>query len=82
MQPTYYLRYQVFLIGLLSGGDAMHLNGAISQRDLQTKILWGLKFVLGHLLKLVGLLIFWLFMVALLASPVWVPALVNSLLAH
>jgi len=62
----------------------MHLqvNEAISQRDLQAKILWALKFTLSHLLNLVGLLIFWLFMMALLASPVWVPALVNRLLAR
>ena len=62
----------------------MHLqvNEAISHRDLQAKILWALKFTLSHLLNLVGLLIFWLFMMALLASPVWVPALVNSLLAR
>ena len=62
----------------------MHLqvNEAISHRDLQAKILWALKFALSHLLNLVGLLIFWLFMMALLASPVWVPALVNRLLAR
>ena len=60
----------------------MDLNGAISSKDLQTRILWIIKSTLSHLLNLVGLLVFWLFMVALLASPVWVPALVNGLLAR
>ena len=60
----------------------MHLNGFVSPRDLSTGILGAIKVVLGHLLNLVGLLIFWLFMLALLSSPVWVPALVNGLMAH
>jgi hypothetical protein len=60
----------------------MDLNGAISPRDLTTRIVWVLKLALSRMLNLIGLLVFWLFMVALLSSPVWVPAVVNGLLAR
>jgi hypothetical protein len=60
----------------------MNINGTILQRDHPAKIVWILKSTASHLLNLVGLLMFWLFMAALLASPVWVPALVNSLMAR
>jgi len=60
----------------------MDLNGIISHRDTQTRLSILLKFTLSHILNLVGLLAFWLFMVALIASPLWVPLLVNSLVAH
>ncbi len=60
----------------------MDIYGTISQRGLHPGLFSTVKFAISHLLNLFGLLVFWLFMVALLASPVWVPALVNQFLTH
>ena len=60
----------------------MHLDEVITPRNRENKILWILKSTLSQLLSLTGLVIFWLFMAALLMAPVWAPALVNGLLGH
>jgi hypothetical protein len=65
-----------------SGGNAMHLNEVVTPRDRGGKILWILKSTLTQLLSLTGLVIFWLFMAALLMAPAWAPALVNGILGR
>ena len=57
----------------------MNLNGIVRPRDSQERILYAIRTALNHLLSLLGVFVFWLFMAALIASPVWVPALVNLL---
>ena len=57
----------------------MNLNGIVQPRDSQERILYAVRTALSQLLSLLGVFVFWLFMVALIASPVWVPALVNLL---
>jgi hypothetical protein len=63
-------------------GAAMNLNGILSNPDIQARLIFLLKFTLNQVLSLVGLIAFWSFMVALIASPLWVPLLVNGLLFH
>ena len=39
-----------------------------------------IEFLLNHLLIVAGVVLFWVFMIALLTSPAWMPALVNGIL--
>ena len=48
--------------------------------DLHKRILNGIATVLSQMLSAIGVLLFWLFMLALLTSPAWVPALVEGVL--
>ncbi len=66
----------------------MNNYGIIHQGELQDKesrqelIFDVIRFTLNHLLNLIGVAVFWIYMIALLLSPVWVPWLVNRLLPH
>ena len=66
----------------------MNNYGIFEQRELHHKqlrqepLLDQSKFNLNHVLNMIGVAVFWIYMIALLISPVWVPWLVNQVLAH
>ncbi len=60
----------------------MNLNGIVRPRDSQERVSFAIKSTLNSLLSLLGVSVFWLFMAALISSPLWVPALVNRLLSR
>ena len=66
----------------------MNLNGIIHSEDISdrsvrlSQAFQLLRYGLGHLLNLAGVAVFWLYMIALLVSPLWVPLLVNTVLGH
>jgi hypothetical protein len=70
------------------GGKAMNLNGIIQHEEIPEKAFWRyqvlflLRSGLGQFLNMIGAAIFWLYMIALLVSPIWVPLLVNRVLTH
>ena len=66
----------------------MNLYGTIHHEEVREKAYWYeqalylLKYSLNHFLNLLGVAVFWLYMLALLVAPFWVPLVVNRLYTH
>lgn len=66
----------------------MNLNDVLRSENNEEKVyrveslLTFITMFLNQLLSLTGVFLFWIFMIALLTSPAWVPALVESISIH
>ena len=66
--------------GSMNLDDVLDRDDFDRKTDLHKRILNGIATVLNQMLSAIGVLLFWLFMLALLTSPAWVPALVEGVL--
>ena len=58
--------------------DIFETEGFNHKAGFWHQLAYRIEFLLNHLLIIGGVVFFWIFMIALLTSPAWIPALVND----